>query len=62
MKPKLPPGKKRTKDLRIPVNVAEARMFKSIANSRGLPVAQIVRDLVRRECQAVREAKKTKAA
>jgi len=57
-----PPHKKRTKDIRIPVNVAEDRALTSLADSLGLSKSALVRDLVRRECQSVRGAKKTKAA
>lgn len=62
MRAKLPPSQKRVKQIHVPVNSAEARAIKALAKERGVSEAQILRELARRECQSVREAKKTKAA
>lgn len=59
---KLPPEKKRTLRILIPVNVAEKSAIEKLAAARGVSAAQVLRELVVRECRSVREAKKTEAA
>lgn len=63
MSAKLPPDKKRTKSIRIPVNTHEKRIIKELAKARGVSDAQVMRELARREYQTNRErSKKAKAA
>lgn len=62
MRAKLPPGKKRVRQIAVPVNDAEEQAVKAIAEERGISVAQVFREAVRRECQAMKGPKKTKAA
>ena len=62
MRAKLPADKIRNKTVRLPVNVVEKQRIEELAAAREATVAELLRGLVRRECQSVKGAKKTKAA
>lgn len=64
MSAKLPPEKKRRLKIIVPVNIADKRDLVFLAKMRDVSQAQIIRELVRRECQSVRkeQPKKTEAA
>lgn len=47
---------KRTKNLAVPVNPAEERLFKELAESRHSTFAQVVRELLYREAESLRKS------
>lgn len=62
MPAKIPPHRKRTLFIPVPVNQKEKQRLKSFAEETGVSVAQVLRGSAMREVQKAERTKKTKAA